>query len=259
LAGAADYVGALAAYNSAAKIDDQYADLDFRRARCYAALGDLKTAQDLYLRARDLDTLRFRADSQINEIIRRVATASRTGVQLLDAQALFSVQSREGIIGSELLYDHVHFTPLANYLFARAVFKEIMNIWPGADRGAARNTEPPSEAECERLLALTDYDRVRLAREMLDRLQRPPFTSQLTHLEQVRRLMLEASAPTGGVQDAVAEYRWAIAQHPDDLMLHYKFGSFLFNFDRAGATQEFILARPNDEFPVTLPDGTRIL
>lgn len=259
LAAEGNCLAALAAYSSAEKIDDQYADLEFRMARCYEALANLKAAQDHYVRAGDLDTLRFRADSQINEIIRKVATTSGPDVQLLDAQALFAARSRDGVIGSELLYDHVHFTPLANYLFARAAFGEIMSFWPSTDHVPDRSIEPPSEAECERLLALTEFDRVRLDREMLDRLQRPPFTTQLTHMEQLQGLMLSANAPTGSVQDAIAQYQWAISQHPDDLMLHYKFGYFLFNFNRAAAAQELILARPNDEFPVTLPDGTRIL
>ena len=94
---------------------------------------------------------------------------------------------------------------------------------------------------------------------MVDRLQRPPFTQQLNHLEQLQSLMFRASGTTESVQDTVSQYQWAIAQHPHDLTLHYKFGMFLFNYDRNAAAQELIRARPNDEFPVYLPDGTRVL
>jgi hypothetical protein len=31
----------------------------------------------------------------------------------------------------------------------------------------------------------------------------------------------------------------------------------LFDFDRNASAQQFIFARPNDDFPVFLPDGTR--
>ena len=39
--------------------------------------------------------------------------------------------------------------------------------------------------ECEQLLAFTGHDRSRIATEMLQRLQKPPFTNQLNHSDQV--------------------------------------------------------------------------
>jgi len=249
---------ALKLYTEAANIDDQYAELQFRTARCDWSLGEFGTAREHFIRARDLDTLRFRADSRINEIIRSVATSSGSTVKLLDAQSLFATQSPNAITGKELLYDHVHFTPLGSYLVASAAFELITNTLPASVQSAARSIEPLSEGECERLLAFTAYDRARVAGEMIDRLQRPPFTTQLTHAEQVQSLMLLAAMSTENPQDTAAQYQWAIAQRPDDLTLHYKFGLFLFSYDRAAAAQELILARPNDEFPVYLPDGTRI-
>ncbi len=78
-------------------------------------------AKEHFLRARDLDTLRFRADSRINDINRSVAS-SAPGAELVDAEAIFSKESPNGIIGSDLVYEHVHMTPLGNYLLARAMF-----------------------------------------------------------------------------------------------------------------------------------------
>jgi len=252
------YADALKAYNSAAEIDDQFAELQFRIARCQWQLGDYANAKDRYIRARDLDTLRFRADSRINEIIRSVATSSGPNVQLLDAQSLFASQSHNGVTGSELLYDHVHLTPPGNYILALAAFERIVNLLPEDAKSSASSIDPPTEVECERLLAFTGHDRARIAAEMVDRLQRPPFTNQLNHAEQVQSLMFRAAATTESPQDTAAQYQWAIAQAPDDLTLHYKFGIFLFDYDRMAAAQQFMLARPNDDFPVFLPDGTRI-
>ena len=252
------YAEALKLYDSAARIDDQYAELQFRIARCDWALGDFAAAKEHYTRARDLDTLRFRADSRINEIIRATATASGSDAVLLDTDSLFAGESRNGVIGNELLYDHVHLTPIANYLLARSVFEQVVKTLPNAETKAAGSTEPPSELECEHLLAFTGHDRARVAAEMADRMQRPPFTKQLNRAEQMQSLMLRAAASTESVQDTFAQYQWAIAQYPSDLTLHYKFGFFLFDYDRNAAAQQLVLARPNDEFPVFLPDGTRI-
>ena len=253
-----DYADALKAYTSASQIDDQFAELQFRVAGCYWAMGDYDDAKEHYVRARDLDTLRFRADSRINEIIRSVATSSGPSVQLLDAQSLFAAESHNGVAGSELLYDHVHLTPPGNYILALAAYERIVNFLPPDVKAAASTNEPLSEVECERLLAFTGHDRARVAGEMVDRLQRPPFTNQLNHAEQAQSLMFRAAGATETPQDTLAQYQWAIAQAPDDLTLHYKFGFFLFDYDRMAAAQQFMLARPNDDFPVFLPDGTRI-
>jgi tetratricopeptide (TPR) repeat protein len=252
------HADALKVYESAAKLDDQYADLQFRMARCLWALGDYQGAADHYQRARDLDVLRFRADSRINEIIRDVGASSGGAVQLLNAQELFDENSRNGVVGGELLYDHVHFTPLGSYLYARAAYEQVVRMLPANVVASAEMTEPPSELDCERLLALTAHDRSRVASEMVDRLQRPPFTHQLNHAEQVQRLVFRASSVAKPPQETAAEYEWAIEQAPDDLTLHYKFGLFLFDYDRNDAAEQLILARPNDSFPVFLPDGTQV-
>ena len=60
-------------YLEAAQIDNQYAELEFRIARCYWELGDYGSAKKYFLRAQDMDTLRFRADSRIDEIIGWIA------------------------------------------------------------------------------------------------------------------------------------------------------------------------------------------
>src|SRR5262249_40437235 len=155
-------------------------------------------------------------------------------------------------------YDHVHLTPLASYLLVREAFKEVEKTLPPEVRGAATSAEPLTQAECERLLAFTARDRTRVASEMADRMQRLPFAKQVNHLEQLQSLTLRASVPNETVSETVSQYQWAISQAPDDLVLHYKFGLFLFNYDRMAAAQQLFLARPNDDFPVFLPDGARV-
>ncbi len=243
------YAEALQAYFAAVKIDDQYAELEFRIARCLRALGDNSRAREHFLRARDLDSLRFRADSRINDINRAVAKSS--GAELVDADMAFAKASPDGISGAELVYEHVHLTPEGNYLLARLMFVEIASRLTPA-MGAE---EVPSEGECEQLLALTSHDRTRLAREMFARLQRPPFTSQLNHSEQVLRLSLAAEVPEENPQQTATEYQWSIRKDPDDRILRYIYGRFLFDFNRDAAVEQFQLARAWDGFPVIGPDG----
>ena len=256
------YADALKAYLSAQQIDDQYAELEFRIARCLWRLGDYRAAREHFSRARDLDTLRFRADSRINDINRSVASSS--GAELVDADEIFANESPNGIVGSELVYEHVHLTPEGNYLLARAMFLQIVSKLAKVAgqapslRGGDASSDVPSQAECEQLLAFTSHDRLRITREMLERLQKPPFTNQLNHSDQVLRLTIEASAPDESPDETAAEYQWAIRRKPDDRILHYNFGLFLFDYNRAAAAEQLRMARPWDGFPVFAPDGTSI-
>jgi tetratricopeptide (TPR) repeat protein len=243
---------ALKEFQAAAAIDDGYAELEFRMARAACRLRDYTAARKHFLRARDLDTLRFRADSKINEINRSVAASTR--VALVDAEKVLSDATPDGIIGTDLIYEHVHMTPEGNYMLARAIFAEIAPEFPQG----TQTPEAPSEADCERLLALTGYDRWRLANDMFGRLQKAPFTNQLNHAEQLFHFAWGAQPPKENPNDTVAQYQWAIAQHPDDPMLHLRFGSFLFPYNGSAAAEQIGMAQPWDGYPMFLPDGTQI-
>ncbi len=248
------YAEALHLYTSAAKIDDEYAQLEFRIASCLKNAGDAKSAREHFQRARDLDTLRFRADSRINEINRSVTKAT-SGASLVDTEALFSEASADGIIGSDMVYEHVHMTPVGSYLLARAIYQQIAGKLTGDGRSAG---DAPSETECERMLALTGYDRSRIAQEMLRRMQKAPFTNQINHADQMMRFTLQAQSMSENPNDTALQYQWAIARAPDDHMLRYRYGMFLFAYNRVAAAEQLAMAQPWDGFPVFMPDGTQI-
>ena len=256
LQAANSYAEALKLYSAASRIDDSYAELEFRIALCLKNLGDLKGAKEHFVRARDLDTLRFRADSRINDINRAVAS-SYPGVGLVDTDALLSNSSSDGIIGGDLIYEHVHLTPLSNYLLARAIFFQVEQNLQSAP-GEPASVGVLSEFECEQRLALTGYDRARIAAEMLHRQQKAPFTNQLNHADQILRFSMQAQSLTETPNDTALQYQWALLRAPDDHMLHYRYGLFLFQYNRAAAAQQLALAQPWDGFPVFMPDGIRV-
>jgi hypothetical protein len=190
----------------------------------------------------------------INDINRSVASSS-VGAELVDAETIFSNRSADGIIGSDLVYEHVHLTPLGNYLLARAMFLQIASRMDPKAGSHPTESDVPSEAECEQFLAFTGHDRSRIAAEMLQRLQRPPFTNQVNHSDQVLRLTLNAQDPREGPDETAAQYEWAIRKNPGDRVLHYNYGLFLFERNRSAAAQQLSLSRPWDGFPVFTPDG----
>jgi len=252
---AGSYAEALKSYRAAENIDDEYAELAFRIARCLEALGNFNAARQYFLRARELDTLRFRADSKINDVSRSVASSS-AAVELVDADEIFAKESPNGIIGSELVYEHVHLTPNGDYLLARAMFLQIAKQLPSDAGHPPQIGDVPTQAECERLLAFTKFDRSRITAEMLRRLQEPPFTNQLNHSDQILRLMMKADNSDESPDDTVAQYQWALARRPDDRILHFNYGVFLNQYDPGAAAAQFSVARPCDGFPLVTPDGT---
>ena len=239
---------ALKLYLSAAEIDPQYAELQFRIARCLWALGDFAAAKERYVRAQDLDTLRFRADSKLNQVIRALS-GSGPGVSVVDGAAIFAGESEHQVPGSELFYEHVHMNPRGTYLLARAYFGQIESMLPAELRRGAVSGDVASQEECERRLAFTPYDRLRVAGLVLAKLERAPFTNQLNHSEQILRMKGEANG-SADYAEIVAEYQWAILQNPQDRLLHLNYGFLLHRYDAASSDQQLRLALPYDNAPV---------
>ncbi len=228
-----EFEAAVTAFLSANGLDDQYAELHYRLGHCYLALGKPTEAKRCFERARDLDTLRFRADSTINDTIREVAAEAGDGVSLVDAAQMYEDASpSEGIPGDAVFFEHVHMTFHGNYLLARSLLgkaEERLQDRLGAPQGPV-----PSEEECAMRLALTDFDRQRVLELIVARLENPPFTGQIDNEArlaakrlEVRRL--EQARTKESVDAGKALYKKAVAESPNDGWLHLRHGFFLLN------------------------------
>lgn len=217
LAAAGRCDAARAEWLAAEAIDAEPAELHHRLGECALAAGDAGEAGARLTRARDLDTLRFRADSRLEAITREVAAASGPGVVLVDGAAAVAAGSPTGLGDGTTLHEHVHLSPRGSWLLARALFPAVAAALPPALRGAGPLPEPAGEAACARRLALTGFDRWKVAREVLARLARPPFTGQRDHEAQVAALVAERDeagrAPLTAIEDG---YRAALATAGDD-------------------------------------------
>jgi lysophospholipase L1-like esterase len=96
-------VDVLAAWAPAESV---HAGLAYRHAAVSARRGDWPSADAGYRLARDLDGVRFRAPSAVNDLLR--SYAGRTGVVLADAESLMVRRAPHGVIGKEFLLEHVH-------------------------------------------------------------------------------------------------------------------------------------------------------
>jgi tetratricopeptide (TPR) repeat protein len=230
-----EYAEALGYYLSAVWIDEEFAEAHFRLGHCYWALGRYKEAGDSFIRACNLDTLRFRADEQINEIIRRVAQKAGKDVYFADAAKAFRKASPYGTPGKELFYEHVHFNFSGSYLLARTVFDRVEKII-FEQRGVKRNSDGAmlSEEDCMARLAFTGWDHLEIVQKIYDGFfKNPPFTNQAYHEEQVSEMekqieALEYYTQPSSLQECLNQYQQAIKLSPSDWFLRWKYGQFLY-------------------------------
>jgi tetratricopeptide (TPR) repeat protein len=223
---------ALERYEAAAKIDDRFAELQYHIGLCLMKAGRVAEASERFALARDLDVLRFRADSRVNAIVREVAGEQQAGgVRFVDAQRTLAQidPDSEDISEGDLFYEHVHLTFAGNYRLARAVFDQVREALPQL-AALDQHGAVPSPERCAELLALTPWDEHQLAAAMVDMTARPPFTNQFSHsirqAEARRRrddLRERASTPEA-MQAAWKTYEAALAKAPDDWSMHYHFG-----------------------------------
>ncbi len=233
-----DYSSAADIYLQAAEIDSEYADLQFRLGRCHWEMSNFDESKARYILARELDTLRFRADNQINSIIREAAAnKSGKGIYLVDASKEIEENSPHETPGQELFYEHVHLNFQGNYLLAKTIFKKVEEVIPekiknrtSAANETAQEGHFPSEQEVAKYLAYTDWEIYSIAGKVVNEfLKQPPFTNQLYNSERVqseeRRVKsLKAALTEDEMKKVDQQYRWSILQSPSDAWLYWKYG-----------------------------------
>ncbi|MHC4996131.1 MAG: tetratricopeptide repeat protein, partial [Planctomycetota bacterium] len=219
-----DHIKAVGRFNEAMAIDDQHAALRFRLAQSLEQSDRVGEARLQYRAARDLDTLRFRADSRINSVIREVAE-NEPGVRLVDAERAFDEApgTVNGLSGDESFSEHVHMNFAGNHLLAATLLPAVVDALPQTVRGQATGPgEPLSLQEATAAMAYTPWDRRRIALEFLNMTGEPPFTMRHDHARRhnARREATDALLVTYDTTKTSAEaYRRAIEANPDDLVL----------------------------------------
>jgi tetratricopeptide (TPR) repeat protein len=107
----------------------------YLKAQKYLSAGKNEKAKDMFFRAKELDLLRFRAPEKINRIIKDLSYIY--DIPLVQMDSVFSENSPDGIVGKELMTDHVHPKIFGIDLMGRA-FTSVMEqfkIVPGKAAG----------------------------------------------------------------------------------------------------------------------------
>ena len=189
--------------------------------------GLLDDARAYLLAARDLDALRFRADSRLNDAIRRTALESAAGISLIDTAALFETHQLIG--GSDLFYEHVHLNFDGNYSLATLFFEEVANKLARM-RSLPRPAQPLPKEQVSERLGLTPHDRVNNAAAMLEMQKRPPFTHQLGHESRITEmreaLHLLRLADLSERETSRDIYLDALTRSPESSLLRARYAGF---------------------------------
>lgn len=122
--GAGDSVAAGRYFSTADRIDSSYAQCRYYLGGLAYGQGDFSLAARYYESAKELDALRFRAPDSINGVIKELC-GKYGNVHLVDAQAAFSAASEHGVVGGNLILEHVH-PNLMGYALLSDVFYRAM-------------------------------------------------------------------------------------------------------------------------------------
>ena len=96
----------------------------YKEAEKALLMGDTVSANKLFILAKDLDPVRFRASEEINQII--YAQAEKHNATLVPTKKYFQNNSKFGIIGNSLLTEHVHPNIDGQFVLADAFYSSIV-------------------------------------------------------------------------------------------------------------------------------------
>ena len=101
----------------------KYADQVYEEAKVELNNNNIKKADSLFRLAKDLDALRFRAPEKMNMIIDDLGKEFQ--VPTIPVDSIFDSASPAGIVGNNLLVDHLH-ANIKGYQHMGEVFYDSM-------------------------------------------------------------------------------------------------------------------------------------
>ena len=231
---AGDFSSAEKSYRAALALDDQSAELNFRLGRLALQNGRDADARSFLSRALDLDTLRFRTDSTLNQTIRDLAATHAPGLRVVDLADTISQRSPHGVPGDELLYEHVHLSFRGAYEVSRELFPAITADLSARGLLPSAPTELPLSIEETRVrLAFTLHEQAMIWLTLDDRFRQPPFSTQsdaASRQDTARRRVIAATdalKSDSALPALRAVYERALSFAPDDWVLLRNTGMML--------------------------------
>lgn len=119
-----DFQSARLFLEKAVSLEPLHAMSHFLLAQCFEGINDTISALQSYVRAKDLDYNPFRAVTDFNESIRKIADES-PNASLFDAEKIFQNHAINSTPGFDLFLDYVHPTRKGNIILAAELIEQI--------------------------------------------------------------------------------------------------------------------------------------
>lgn len=199
--------------------------------------GRFAEANAFLRRARDLDRLRFRADSAINGLIREQWSREGTNWMPVDAETPLIEDSPKQALGFPHFYEHVHFSFRANFLIAKEVAGTLLrheNLGTGI-------LDSLQWTDAANALAYTPYDIWLILEEMERRFAQPPFTNipgydgLTAWMDSLRQALHERISKADEKARINKIYTDALRNRPEDDRIRINYANFLLAFGKTEA------------------------
>jgi tetratricopeptide (TPR) repeat protein len=208
-------------FQAALEIDPGHADTHFRLATALENLGKYPEARRHYERALDLDALRFRADSRINQLVREVAASVEgDALSYVDSAAGFEQASQPFQPGWNLFLEHVHYEFAGNHVLAAGISRSIADTVTSAD-----DNEPLSQAEVAMRVGFPNHDTAGEIRTLQAMIEQPPFPGQSNYTRLARFLrdkVNRAKAEVGSPREVVQRRQDVVRAGVADWKIHFE-------------------------------------
>jgi tetratricopeptide (TPR) repeat protein len=227
---------AVSDYQQALQYDSTDAEIQYDIGQAYRQVKNNRQANYHLQLARDFDTIRFRAPSSFNAIIKDVAQSY--GVPIVDIEGAFRQVSPDSIVGKEYLLEHVHPNLLGYLLMAKTIAQKMSEekmitsnwVWRRnlADSLYLQKTNLTlldNEVANLTIFDITSHwpfvDNVptrqyqRVGSEVTERLARQLISNKQMSLTQLHLILGKAYMDSNRTEEAIPEYRAALAIEPN--------------------------------------------
>jgi len=229
------------------ELDPMHADSHFQLATTLERQGDYDGARRHFNRALDLDALRFRADTKINELVKAAAKDYPDSVlSFVDSAAAFDRASAPFAPGWESLVEHVHYTFSGNDILARVFARAIAtHIEDSRPQGVLS-----SEQVAERI-GYPNHETIQNIQNLQGMAEQPPFPGQSNYQDYLAHMADELSKLEGQVgepKDVVRRRQKVLAEGTADWKVHFEMAA-LAKYLKNKQAQYYHLTTLNKVYP----------
>lgn len=198
-------------YREALLLDSANAEAYFKLGRVLYDLKMYPEARSAFLRAKDLDALRFRMTEEFQNDMLRVCAEHRVVVARVDSA--FAVNSPHSIIGNELILEHLHPNINGYFLMAKTWCRTIMQSDVLVPRSEWRSDRDMTDDGYMRLSTASPFDSTvgKLKIDLLmrkwpfQRVERPFTFTPSNAVERIAYAYVQGRLPWSDARYALAE------------------------------------------------------